>query len=377
MKVPLTRPDVGELEEKLVVEVIRSGWLTQGPRVTEFEQALARTLDVPFAVAFSNCTTALHVALLLHGVGPGDEVIVPSYTFIATANAVRMVGATPVFADIEPETFDVSAKTIEPLLSENTKLIMPVHQFGMPADIDPISALGKEYGLPVVEDAACAMGSRYKGRPVGSSGNVACFSFHPRKVVTTGEGGLLVTTNERFMKKARELVNHGASISDIAKHQANTVEALLGEDYETVGYNYRLSNLQGALGLAQLTRLESGLSARRARARRYQLALSSCRHVSIPHVPEYATPNWQSYAVRVLASSPRSRNEVAQRLLDAGIACRPAYMACHDKTVYRREGLRLPHTDQALREVLILPLFPQMTDAEQDYVVAQLVAAVA
>ncbi|HZO13345.1 MAG TPA: DegT/DnrJ/EryC1/StrS family aminotransferase [Polyangiaceae bacterium] len=378
MKVPLTRPWTDAREHELVGAVIDSGWLTQGPRVTEFEHAIARRVGAGHAVAFTSCTTALHVALLLHGIGPGDEVVVPSYTWIATANVVRMVGATPVFADIDLATFNVTAATIEPRLSSRTRALMPVHQFGMPADMHPIMTLGRERGLTVIEDAACAIGSAYRSQPIGGLGNTTCFSFHPRKVLTTGEGGMLVTDDAELAARARVLINHGASVSDLHKHQAGTVEALLAEEFGEVGYNYRLTNLQAALGLAQLERLDDGLALRIARARRYNDCFAGHRWITPPTEPSYAQSNWQSYAVRISQESPVPRNRVTQRLLDAGVACRPAYMACHLQPVYRDSiSINLPNTEAALAEVLILPLYSQMTDEEQDYVVATLNGAFA
>lgn len=370
LKVPLTRPYFQGQELRNLAAVLESGWLAQGSYVTDFEDSVAQYVGVKHAVACTSCTTALHIGLLLHGVGAGDEVIVPSYTWIATANVVRMVGAIPVFVDIDLSTFNIAPELIEAAITPCTKAIIPVHQFGLPADIDQINEIALGHELAVIEDAACAIGSQYKERLVGNLGNLTCFSFHPRKVITTGEGGMLLTDDSDMSQRARVLINHGGSVSNIAKHKAGTVEALLAEEFREVGFNYRMTNLQGALGMAQMKALDDILVARRKLAELYNEAFSKIPYIITPKVPAYAQHNWQTYAIRVAQGSPIDRDRLAQHLLDARISCRPAYIACHMQSVYRFlfPDLSLPSTERALKEVLILPLYPQMTDKEQEYV---------
>jgi dTDP-4-amino-4,6-dideoxygalactose transaminase len=254
---------------------------------------------------------------------------------------------------------------------------MPVHQFGLPADLEAISAVAKKYDLPILEDAACAIGSCYKDHRVGASGNMTCFSFHPRKVVSTGEGGMILTNNAEYAARGRSLINHGASVSDVTKHKERTVKGLREEEFPELGYNYRLTNLQGAMGVVQMQRLDALLSERINRAEFYNEALNDILHVIPTRIPAYTRSSYQSYVVRIADESRVSMNEAAQYLLDNGVACRPGYMACHVQPLYRQmyPNLTLPNTEKALETAMILPLFPEMRQEEQEYVVEQLAAA--
>ncbi len=244
--IPVARPSFGSDEEAAVVEALRSGWVTQGPRVAEFERQFAEYVGTPHAVAVSSCTTALHLALLVAGVKPGDEVLCPSLSFIATANSIVYAGAIPVFVDIDESTYNVDPKCIKDAITPRTKAILVVHQIGLPAALDEICAIAHEHGLLVIEDAACAIGSEYQGHRIGAPySSMACFSFHPRKVLTTGEGGMITTTDEKVADRLRRLRQHAMGISDVARHGSSKV---LIETYEEVGFNYRMPDLQAAVG---------------------------------------------------------------------------------------------------------------------------------
>jgi dTDP-4-amino-4,6-dideoxygalactose transaminase len=368
--IPITSPLLGDNECAAAASVIRSGWLTQGPRVAEFERALASTCGTTHAVAVSSCTAALHLALLALDVGPGDEVICPSMSFIATANAIRHAGAAPVFADVDPRTFNLDPDAVEAAITARTKAIMPVHQIGLPADLDRFLELGAKYKLPIIEDAACAIGSRYKGRVIGSHGTMACFSFHPRKIITTGEGGAITTDREDLVQKLRLLRQHGMSIPDAVRHSARQVVI---EEYVCLGYNYRMTDIQAAVGLEQLKRLGAIVGRRRELAARYSEALSSHPWLEPPYVPDYAEPNFQSYAVRLTDQAPLDRNAVMQKLLEQGIATRRGIMLAHREAPYANQAHHpLPHSEEASAGSLLLPLFPQMTFEDQDRVIRAL-----
>ena len=366
--IPVARPWFSEEEEEILAETIRSGWVAQGPRVRAFEKAIADYVRVPHATATNSCTSALQIALEILGVGPGDEVIVPSFTFIATANVVVHRGAKPVFVDIDPHTYNIDPSAIESAVTPRTKAVIPVDQVGLPADLDAIRLIAHKRNLRVLEDAACALGSEYKGRRIGGISEINCFSFHPRKLITTGEGGMITTENPQYAEKARVLVSHGASVSDLTRHQSSE---LLFEEYRVCGYNFRMSDLQAALGLAQLKKLDEILSKKRFLAERYNQAFSAMGELEPPIEPPGVKGNFQSYLLRVLPKAKKSRDEIMRELQRKGIATRRGIMAIHLEPAYRERlgEIKLPETERAFQQTLTLPLYPQMTTEEQDYVI--------
>jgi len=375
VKIPLTKPLFGPEEQRAAAETIASGWVTQGPKVAAFEEAFAEYCGAKHAVATSNCTTALHLALLAAGVGQDDEVICPSMSFIATANAIRHCRARPVFAEVRREDFNIDPDDIERRITERTKAILPVHQLGMPAEMDAICDLAERHGLAVVEDAACAAGSAYRGRRIGKPfGQFACFSFHPRKVITMGEGGMITTDDREAADRLRLLRQHGMSVPDTVRHEARTVVI---EAYVCLGYNYRMTDIQAAIGIEQLKRLDGIVAARRAIAARYNAAFGELPGVEVPLPQEGVEPNYQSYAIRLTEAAAVSRDELMRRLLRQGIATRRGVMTIHREPAYAElcRGLKLPVSEAASDGSVILPLYPQMTEQEQSQVIEAVRAA--
>lgn len=375
-QIPLTRPLLGEAEAEAAKRPILSGWLTQGPEVAAFEQEFAAFVGAPHACAVSNCTAALHLALLAVGVGPGDEVVTVSHSYIATANAVRYCGAEPVFVDVDPDTSNLVPALVEPAITEKTRAILCAHQMGMPCDVRAIVAIAARHRLPVVEDAACASGSALVvegreeriGRP---HGDIACFSFHPRKVMTTGDGGMLTTRSAAHDARFRLLRQHGMSVSDRERHASRSV---VFEEHGVLGYNYRMTDIQAAVGREQLRRLPDIVAARRRVGARYLRQLAGIPGLGLPVEPAWARTNWQSFWVRLPDGVDQRR--AMQALLDRGVASRRGVMCAHREVPYlRADRPSLLASERAQDRCIILPLFPQMLDEEVDHVCTALAGA--
>jgi perosamine synthetase len=367
-QIPVARPSFGAEEERAVSEVLKSGWVSQGPRVAEFEKQFAAYVGADHAIAVSSCTTALHLALIGAGIKPGDEVLCPSLSFIASANAIMYAGARPVFVDIDESTYNLDPKGLAQAITPRTKAIMVVHQIGLPAELAGITEIARRHGLSVIEDAAGAIGSEYRGERIGRPHSLAaCFSFHPRKILTTGEGGMITTGNQALADRLRGLRQHAMTISDLVRHNASRV---VQESYDEIGYNYRMTDLQAAIGLVQLERLDGMLSRRRALAFRYSSLLSDIPWLVLPQEPEGYRHNFQSYMVRLRQNAPLSRDELMQKLLDRGISSRRGVMAIHRERPYLQEpsGRSLPVTEMITDTTVMLPLFTDMTEEDQDYI---------
>jgi dTDP-4-amino-4,6-dideoxygalactose transaminase len=366
--IPVMKPWLGEEEAAAAAEAVASGWVAQGPRVRAFEQQFAARVGAAEGVAVSNCTTGLHLALHLLGVGAGDEVVVPSFSFIATANAARYVSATPVFADVDPRTGNLTAETVEAVLTERTKAVIVVHQAGIPADTGPLYALLRSRGIAVVEDAACAIGSTLHGAPVGAGVDLAVFSFHPRKLVTTGEGGMVVTQHSDLAARARRLREHGMSASAADRHASGSVAP---EQYLEVGFNFRMTDVQAAIGAVQLGRLDALVARRRLLAARYRELLADVPGLQMVGDPAWGTTNYQSFWVLLPEDFPLGRDELMAEFTRHGISPRRGIMAAHLEPAYADlPRVELPVTERLTADSVILPLYHQMTEADQDRVVA-------
>ena len=385
MKIPIAKPYFGDEEREAVLKPLETGWVVQGPYVKRFEDEIARFTRSTHARATSSCTTALHLSLLACGVKPGDEVILPSFTFVATANAVRYTGADPVLVDIDLGTFAIDPELAARAVTERTRALIPVHMFGLPADMDPLLALAEEHDLAVVEDAACGLGGFYKNKHAGTMGDAGCLSFHPRKSITTGEGGMVLTSSEELASRIETMRDHGAEVSDLARHASGV--SLLPE-YNTLGFNYRMTDIQGALGVAQMGKVDYILRRRGELARRYDKALSELPWLRTPLTPEGRRHGYQSYVCTFAPSDPegldlsgletmaRERMRLMSHLEGKGISVRQGTHAVHALGYYRElvggDLWACPNSLKAERLTLALPLYPQLEDGEQDSVIEAL-----
>jgi perosamine synthetase len=370
--IPITRLSVGQEEAKAAAEAVMSGWLTVGKRCESFEQAIAQYVGAEHAVTVNSCTTALHLALLAAGVKEGDEVICPSFSFIASANGILYAGAKPRFVDIDPQTYNINPALIEAAITEKTRAIVPVSQIGLGADIPAIREIAKRHNLKVVEDAAPSMGAMVAGKRIGSLSDFTCFSFDARKILTTGEGGVITTNDTSAAKRLRQLRAHAASTSTADRHRSDEVRF---EEYPELGYNYKMTDIQAAIGLVQMGKVREIVEERRRLAHRYNSLLRDVACLDLPHEPAGCRHVYQSYCVRL--KNGKTQLAIMNEMARAGVATR-RIMAIHREPFYKAlyPSLSLPVTEKATDTTMLLPIFVGLTDSEQDEVVRVLRVAV-
>lgn len=369
-KINISEPVTGEEEWLAVKEPLMNGWLMQGPKVKELEENFAARHKVKHAIAVTSATTALHMAAAALDIKSGDEVIVPSFTWIATANSVLYQGGKVIFCDIDTKTFNIDINDLKKRITKKTKAIIPVHLFGLPADIDAVKEIAGD--IPLIEDAACAAGSEYKGTPIGNFGAMACFSFHPRKSITTGEGGMMTTNDDRLAEKLISLRNHGASVSNEEKN--NGRQPYLLPDFDILGYNYRMTDIQAAMGIPQLKKMDKFIDERKNWAEYYTEKLKDISWLSLPSTPRGYRHGWQSFVTMVDESkAPVTRNEIMKYLQDNGIATRPGTHAVHMlglyKNLYSLKDSDYPGARYANNFSMAIPLHNKMNHEDYDYVI--------
>ena len=364
--IPFSKPYFSHKEFEALREPIESGWVTQGNEIEKFEKSLSEIYGVEHAIAVNSGTSALHLSLLAHNIGLGDEVICPSYTFIATANSIKHAGATPVFSDIDINTSNMTPELTEKHITKKTKAIMVVHQYGFPCELNGFRKLADKHKLLLVQDSACAIGSTYENKALTSWGDISCISFHPRKIITTGEGGAVLTNDEKITEKIKELRSHGISSSNKNK-----------VDFSSIGFNYRLSELNAAVGNVQLQKLEEILLKRREIANKYLLALSAHKEkFAIPDIIPGSNPNYQTLQIRVL-SGKTGRDLLISLLANAGISTRTGIPPIHKEIAYKEyKNISLPNTELLSEQGLCLPIYPGLSTYDQDYIIQKVIESI-
>lgn len=365
MNIPIAKPYIIEDDAQAAYDTIMSGWITQGPKVAEFEEKFAIYTGAKHAVAVSNCTTALHLSMIVAGIEAGDEVICPSMSYIATANSIKYVGATPVFAEVNDD-YNIDIEDVKRKITSKTKAILIVHQIGMPADIDDFAKLCKDKNLVLIEDAACAIGSSYKGKKIGSHSELVCFSFHPRKVISTGDGGMITTSRKDFCERLKLLRQHGMSINDRIRHESKSI---IFEDHLELGYNYRMTDIQASVGIKQLEKLDWIVNERKKIAKKYFEGLKDVDCIRLPFENEDKNYNVQSFLIYLKENCPINRNDLMQVLLDQGISTRRGVLTIHRETAYNGFKYNLPISEKLSDRSIIIPLFVPMKSEEIEYII--------
>ena len=373
-QIQIATPSLGEEEWQALREPIESGWLTQGPKVAAFETAFAQRHRITHAIAVTSATTGLHLALAALGIGPGDEVIVPAFTWVATANAVLYCGGTPVFVDVDRVTYNIAIQDVARRITHRTKAVIPVHLFGLCTDIDALRSVVRP-GIAIVEDAACAAGAALRGRSAGALGDLGVFSFHPRKSITTGEGGMVTTNDDHLAEQVKRMRNHGASVSEEERHRGSRPYLL--PEFEMLGFNYRMTDLQGAVGLVQLTKLDQFIDERAKMAAKYWKDLADLQWLRMPEEPREGRHAWQAFVTYVDPNSaPMPRNQIMEVLQKQGIATRPGTHAVHMLKYYqKRFGLRpedYPGARDCDQNTMAIPLHNRMSEEDRQYIVDSL-----
>ncbi len=372
MNIPLTKILIADGHAEEVKKVLKSGWVTYGKVTEDFEKAVAEYTGAKYAVAVSSGTAALHLAFIVSGIQAGDEVLCPSFSFIASANAIRYCGAMPIFVDIKQETWNINENLIAQNITSRTKAILAVHQFGTPCNMEKINEIAEKYNLIVIEDAACALGSEYKGEKIGNGKNLGCLSFHPRKIITTGEGGMLVTNDEGLFKLAKALSLHGTLLNKKSGVYS------IGPSFTHVGYNYKLTDMAAALGLAQLKELDKIVEERNTIAKKYNASFGNIPEINILSIESGAKTNYQSYNIEIKSCSEEKRDEIIRVLNEKGIGARASISPIHVQEAYKDIHSKnvLSVTEESSRSSLLLPLYQEMTDGEIEYVAENTIKAV-